>query len=444
MKAIQKQTWVKVILLSVMLLVIWGIGSGYISYLIKSQDRTLTIGVFSDSYWNVQNGYSYQILDDAIRIFEEENPGIKVKYESGIMKSDYSEWLAEEMLKGTAPDLFFILGEEFNDLAQIGALKNLKDLIDSDSFASDRFYASAYESGRFQNVQYALPYECAPKMMFVNKTILKEEGLSLPDRYWTWEDFYTLCEKVTKDKDGNGTVDQFGVVGYGWREVFEANEVQLFNEKGTECYLTGEKVTESVAFLERLAGLNSGYSVTAKDFDLGKVAFQPMLFSEYRAYKSYPLSIKKYSGFEWECMTMPAGPHGKNKSSLDTLSIGMNAHTVHVEEAWKFMKLLTSDIRIQSEIFDYSEGISVLKEVTESDETMKILDRDSSEYVPMNREILGEVMEQAVVAPGFRNYTSAMEQVGQAVGEILDGAGNISMELIIHNRELNEKLRNVQ
>ena len=46
--------------------------------------KTLTIGVFSDSYWEVQNGYSYRILDDAIALFEQEHPGIRVSYESGI------------------------------------------------------------------------------------------------------------------------------------------------------------------------------------------------------------------------------------------------------------------------------------------------------------------------------------------------------------------------
>ena len=33
-----------------------------------SRDRVITVGVFSDSYWEVQNGYSYQILEDAIAV----------------------------------------------------------------------------------------------------------------------------------------------------------------------------------------------------------------------------------------------------------------------------------------------------------------------------------------------------------------------------------------
>ena len=70
------------------------------------QKKELTIGVFSDSYWEVQNGYSYQILEDAIQCFEKEHPGVNVEYVSGILKSDYSEWLSKQLISGTRPMSF--------------------------------------------------------------------------------------------------------------------------------------------------------------------------------------------------------------------------------------------------------------------------------------------------------------------------------------------------
>lgn len=68
----------------------------------------------------------------------------------------------------------------------------------------------------------------------------------------------------------------------------------MFDERGRECYLTDAKVGAAIAFMEKMEELNEGYSVSPREFALGNVVFQPMLFSEYRAYKSYPLSIKKY------------------------------------------------------------------------------------------------------------------------------------------------------
>ena len=63
--------------------------SGTYKDFIQEKSNVVTIGVFSDSYWEVQNGYSYHILEDAIKLFEENNPGIKVEYTSGILKKDY-------------------------------------------------------------------------------------------------------------------------------------------------------------------------------------------------------------------------------------------------------------------------------------------------------------------------------------------------------------------
>lgn len=410
---------------------------------LSSGEEVITVGVFSDSYWEVQNGYSYHILEDAITLFEQENPGVKVEYVSGILKADYPEWLSEQIILGKAPDIFLLFGENFGDFAEIGALKSLDGLMEEDQdFSTGAYYESALACGRYQERQYALPYECAPRLMFVNKTILDAEGIAVPEKDWTWDDFYAICKAVTRDLDGNGTPDQFGVTGYTWSEAFDANGVQLFDEHGSECYLTDDRVKEAILFMERMEGLYEGYQVTDRDFDLGKVAFRPMLFSEYRAYKSYPLSIKKYSGFDWECISMPAGESGSNRSQLDTLMLAMNADTAHVETAWKFMKLLSSDERIQEEIFDYSEGVSVMKAVTESDKTRQLLINHSGENSGFNLSILSDAVENAVVVPKFRNYEEAVIEVEKAVRDIMEGNGNISTRQIIWNREINRSLKN--
>lgn len=404
------------------------------------REEIITIGVFSDSYWEVQNGYSYKILEDAIAVFEKGHPGVKVEYVSGILKEDYSEWLSEQLLSGSAPDVFFVLPEDFNDFAEVGALKDLTPLISHDKeFQPQKFYTSAYEYGKYDGTQYSLPYECAPKLMFVNKTILDQEGLAIPEETWTWEEFYEICKKTTKDTDGDGIPEQFGSVGYTWKEAFESNGVELFNQEGKKCYLADGKVGPALEFVEKLAEINSGCSPTATDFDLGNVVFQPMPFSEYRTYKPYPLSVKKYSGFEWGCIPMPAGPEGENVSTLDTLRIAINEKTKHSQYAWELVKVLTCDGRIQSEIFDYSEGVSVLKEVTESEETSRRL-MESSVDSSLNLEFLGNAVEHAVVAPGFRGYDEALAEVDKAVNDIMAGNSNIRMGQIIWNRKINKYL----
>lgn len=433
------------IMAAALLLVIWMIHCDVYRNFSAKRKNTVTIGVFSDSYWEVQNGYSYRILEDAIRTFENGHPGVGVEYTSGIVKEDYAEWLSGQLLSGNGPDVFMVLGDNFNDFAETGVLKDLTQLMKKDSdFREDAYYSSAFASGSYRNVQYALPYECAPKLMFVNKTILRRENLEVPGDRWTWDDLYEICTKVTKDTNGDGLTDQFGIVGYTWEEAFESNGISVFNQSGTEAHLTGKEVEEALRFLIRIENLNGGYNTTLRDFDLGNVAFQPMSFSEFRAYKPYPLSIKKYSGFEWGCIPMPAGPDGENISTLDTLLIGMNRNTKQEKYAWDLMKTLTYDTQIQEEIFQYSEGVSVLKEVTESDRALERMTQDMGEDPDMKLAALSNAVENAVVGPRFRGIDGAEAEVDKAVGEIINGNGNISTELIIWNRTINNYLANNQ
>jgi len=398
----------------------------------------ITIGTFSGSYWNVQNGNSYKLLDNAIEKFEKQNPNIKVEYVSGITKEDYSDWLYSRLLEGNAPDVFFVLGEDFNTLSELGAMRDLSKLIERDKkFNTDDYYEASYCCGRYKNTQYALPYESAVDLMFVNKTILADEEIDVPKVNWTWEDFYNICKAVTKDKNGDGIVDRFGVCNYTWEEAMVSNGVNIFDENGTVINLNSNSSVEAVSFIEKLENLNNGYTVTSNDFDLGNVVFQPLDFSQYRAYKPYPLRVKKYSSFEWDCITMPAGPNGKNTSYMDTLLLAVNNNTHNEKYAWEFMKTLSYDKEIQSQIFMYSEGASPLKGITNSKEIIDFLERDGN----IKMSLLDYAMRNATVVPSFRDYNNAVKMVNSEIRDTLEGNSNISMSLIKKQRDINKYLK---
>ena len=274
--------------------------------LVQPQQTTLEFGMFAGSNWNVADANSYEIIDRAIQKFESRHKNVKVHYFSGILKEDYSEWLSRKTLQGNMPDVFMVLTNDFYKFSSMGVIKNLNRLMadDPDFHASD-FYDTALNTGKYQGVQYALPYETVPELMFVNKTLLQKNGISMPSNNWTWDDMYGICAKVTKDNNGDGTIDQFGAYNYSWIEAAYSNGADFFNSSGTEAYFTNEKVLSSIKFIKRLYDLNRGVQVTQKDFDSGNVAFRPFLFSDYRTYKTYPYKLKKYNQFQWDCITLP-------------------------------------------------------------------------------------------------------------------------------------------
>lgn len=419
------------------LLILIAIILGFAIKLQDSQkDILLKIGVYSGSYWDTPNGDCYQILDHAIERFQVEHPHVKIEYVNGIGTDSYSEWLAEQILKGKEPDLYFVLPEDFNMLAASGALAKLDNLMEKDSeFDSSLYYEPCLKAGEFSGSQYALPHESVPTIMFVNKTLLQRNNINVPDKNWTWEDFYQICAKVTNVEE-----HCFGVYDYTWVNALYSNGTELFSQNRKNCQLTDDRVQQAIRFVRRLNTLNEGYTVTSKDFDLGNVAFRPFLYSEYRTYQPYPWRVKKYTSFEWDGICMPAGPEGDNVSELHTMLLGLSSRTRHLQEAWDFAKLLSLDEEIQKELYSYSRGISPLKSVAENEDIIDLLRQDIPGGKGFDRSTIHKIMSKAVVTPHFTGYDQAMSMAENGVAQEINNSQSDDVNMLTIQREINQFL----
>lgn len=408
----------------------------------QSQETVLRFGMPAGSYWDVPTGNCYEVIDDAIRRFEAGHPGVRVEYVSGILKEDYPEWLSEQIVLGTEPDVFVVPEGEFDTIASLQVLKNLDRLMEADEdFHRDAYYEGAWQGGNIRGVQYALPYESVPTLMFVNKTLLDREGIPMPEAGWDWEDFLAICRKVTRDTDGDGSIDQFGCYDFGWREAACANGAALFSEDGTSSCFGDSRVEAAVRFVKELNGLNQGYVVTAKEFDMGKVAFRPFAFSEYRTYKPYPWRIKKYSDFQWNCVRLPAGPDGTGQSELNTLLMGISSRTKKEALAWEFLKLLCYEEETQLQLLTDSQGMPVIRAAAESPLLQQIFEDDTPGSEQMDIQVIRQVMEDGVDVPNFRQYPAAMELADGEISHLVNGDVALDNRLLRLQREVNQLLK---
>ena len=406
------------------------------------KEVTLEFGMFTGSNWDVAQANSFINIDKAIAKFEKMHPGVKVHYYSGIRKTDYSEWFSRKLLAGNEPDIFMVLGTDFNQFASMGVMKNLENLMKNDeTFDTEKYFTSALESGQYESVQYALPYETVPTLMFVNKTLLTREGIEMPKESWTWDDLYEICKKVTKDTDGDGILDQFGTYNFDWMDAVCSNGGRIFNTTGTESALTDSRVSEAVKYVRNINELYAGEKLTKEDFNGGRVAFMPLTFAEYRTYKTYPYKIRKYANFQWDCITMPAGKNGGNISRVDSLLMGISANTEQEELAWEFLKLLTYDEEMQMNIFYGSQGASVLKSVTQSRKMEQIVQEDMEEGdTVINGKLLGRVIETGHVEPQFKKYEQTMALINSEIHKILEENKDVDSNLKILQRTINNYL----
>lgn len=433
---------IKYIIIAIAMLVLLTVSAGaYINT--SNKPIVLEFGIFAGSNWDVANANSYVIIDKAIEQFEKKHKNVKIHYYSGILKDDYSEWFSKQVLLGSTPDVFMILSNDFNQFASLGILKNLDELINNDeTFDKNKYFQTALLSGEYHGIQYALPYETVPTLMFVNKTLLEKEGINVPNSNWTWDDLYKICEKVTKDINGDSIIDQYGIYNYDWLDAARTNGAVLFDENEMKIDLSNEKVIEAVKFIKMLYVLNQEQNVTQEDFDSGNVVFMPLSFADYRTYKTYPYKMKKYLNFQWDCITFPAGKDGGNISDVNTLLMGISSKTSHEELAWEFLKLLTYDDEIQMDIFRYSQGASVLKNVTSSQEAELILQEDMEESEKViDNILLSNVIEEGTVAPKILKYNEAITIANGGIYEIIRYDKNVESSLKILERKINQYLK---
>ena len=414
-----------------------------VSFLVPKQGKIiLTFGMFSGNQSDVPNDDCYKIIDETIKEFEKEYPNVKVKYTSGILKEDYSEWLSNQALNGALPDVFMVLPEDFTTFASIGILKNLETMLKADaSLKKDAFYQGCYDAGTYKGNQYALPYESVPSLMLVNETLLEKNNISLPDNRWTWNDFYNICKKITKDTNDDGKTDQFGVYDYSWIDAIYSNGGGIFNGSGTSCNITNPSVEDAILFARNIYQLSGRQSPTSEDFDKGNIAFRPVTFSEFRTYKPYPWRIKKYSGFEWTCIRMPAGPSGDNRSEMSALMAGMSSRTEKKQCAWDFVKLLTTDTDIQKLVYEDTSAASVLKSVNTSQDTMNLLNKDTPGDSIIDMSLLDTAIDAGVIPNRFEQYEEAYEKTDSLIKSYVDEEGDSSTFLFQMKNQIDKILK---
>lgn len=395
------------------------------------RETVLRLGLYVGSDWDAPYSDYYKMVDTAIERFEAAHPDVRVEYISGIRQEDYSEWLAAQSLTDRMPDVFFVLDSDFQRYISIGALAELDGYIAADrDFFPDKYYSAAFEAGRMGNTMYALPIQSATTMIFCNWSLLKREGIEMPDQDWTWEDFYSICERVTR-KEATGA-GQYGCYGYLWEYAVASNGASAVDKAGTECYFEDPRVEQAIRFCRKLYRLSDSYQVTAQDFFDGRVAFRVTNTTDYRMMEYYPFGLLGQQNFEWGCLPMPAGPQGGNISCLETRVAAVSAGSRHKALSWELLKLMSYDPQVQGTLYEGAEGTAVLH----IDNWNRSQYTQAAAELRLDAELLDSVMGKAVELPKYETYRQTLAIASGRLEDVFYGDADVSATLMALQREV--------
>jgi len=152
---------------------------------------------------------AYRELIDAFQVAE---PDVTVEFIETSDRDDLIARLSTAFAGGAPPDLFLMNYRFYGQFAVKGVLESLQPYLDSsDVFRADEFYAQAMEAFQVDGEQICMPQNISSLVVYYNKDLFDEAGLSYPEEGWTWADFLRMAKALTVDVDGDGVTDRYGV-----------------------------------------------------------------------------------------------------------------------------------------------------------------------------------------------------------------------------------------
>lgn len=166
---------------------------------VEKSDRANKV-VIQFASWGSQSEIA--ILKPILKEFEEKNPDIKVDFVH--IPQNYFQKIHLLFASNLAPDVLFINNLELPIYANAGMLEVLAP-------KKGVFFKKALTALSYNDKVYAIPRDVSNMVIYYNKDIFNKYNVSLPNKFWTFNDLLNIAAKLTIDTDNDGKIDIWGI-----------------------------------------------------------------------------------------------------------------------------------------------------------------------------------------------------------------------------------------
>lgn len=304
--------------------------------------QTVTI-----TYWQYFYESKVKLMDELIKMFEQQNPGIKVEQVTFPYES-YNQKVAASIPAGEGPDVINLFYGWLPMYVKAGYLQELPPNEFNKAYFEKNYYKFVAESVDFNGKYYAAPTAVRTLALLWNKKLFREAGLDPEKPPRTLDELTAYARKLSK-YDGQGNLVQAGLAmqptgqGHNWiREV-------LFRQFGNEPYSADyRKVT--YADDKGIAAFRWYTDLIVKD----KVGYPNFATDDVTAFRSGKAAMNIDGSFriatlnaikdlEWGAAELPSHNGVKsNYASYWTHAIVAGVTGKKLEASVKFLKFITS------------------------------------------------------------------------------------------------------
>lgn len=363
--------------------------------------------------WSVE-----QVLAD----FKAAKPEIEVQAEQTGFNELFQQIQIRLAAGDTSPD---VISVDVPLVASYGFrnwLLNLDDVFSADEKAD--WLDAAITAGSYEGHLLAAPVSTSTQLLFYNKKILDEAGVTPPgqDERWTWDQVATAAQQLTKDTNNDGTPDVWGFI---WEQM-----VRIYQLQPLPVSLGGKAIGDDGLSVDGI--INSKEWVDAftyywQTFNEWKVAPQgdvfwpPDIFEKgsLAMFVGGPWNIRRFHeakvDFEWGVSRHPYFTDGKIATPTGSWHIGVNLKSEQQPAATEFVKWISTGKGAETWWRKGSGDFPAQKSVLELFKTDPEFDAAPLSFLRTAADEATVNPEPRPVTPGYLEYEQILQDTFQDI-----------------------------
>jgi multiple sugar transport system substrate-binding protein len=285
-----------------------------------------------------------QAFRNLVTAFKAVEPDVPVKLIEASDREDLLARLSTSFAGGTPPDLFLLNYRFYAQFAAKGVLEPLEDRVNTSRVFRQRdFYSQALDAFRFGGKLVCMPQNISSLVVYYNRSMFQEAGVPEPAAGWTWDQMVTAAKALTRDVDGDGRVDRYGlgvdpeiirlapfVWSAGGRLVDDTARPSAFALQSPAA----------VAAMQRFLDLRGVHQVVPTQAEVAaedlEARFQNGRLGMIMSSRRSTPTFRQITTFDWDIAALPR--HDQPASVLHSDAYCMTTASQNKDTAWRFME----------------------------------------------------------------------------------------------------------
>lgn len=375
--------------------------------------------------------------ESLVAAFEKGHPNINVDLIHIPDQKDYRKRLATDFASGKPADIVLLNYRRYASFAAKGVLEPMGPyLAKSELIRESDFYPESIAPYKWEGALQCIPQNLSSLVVYYNKKLFDEAGAPYPEDGWTWDEFLDTAKKLTKDTDGDGKPDRYGlgteaslfrVAPFVWQN---GGELVDNPDAPTKLTLDTQEAKEAVRFFTELQtkhhvapdAVQEEAQESEDRFQNGTTA---MFLNSRRGTPTY----REIEGFDWDVASLPTGKERAGILHADAYC--MAKATKNKAAAWTFIEYANSE-EGQRIVAASGRTVPSLRSVAESP---AFLDPDAK---PANSKVFLDGIPHIRAVPVMETWVDIEETAGEELERAYYGQATVDEAIAAAQRRTAE------